>query len=114
MTLLSTLDKLFASVARAPGRGTVPMSMGAGPGVDMVEADGAFSTAVTALGAKLASADGPQRPGEFDDFAAIFRPQPAAEADVRRLYRLARQPTLGFESYAAKLARRYKIGSAHV
>jgi DnaJ like chaperone protein len=69
--------------------------------------DGEFSTAVTALGAKLASADGPQRPREFEIFAAIFRPQPAAEADIRRLYRLARQTTLGFDGYARKLAKRY-------
>ena len=69
--------------------------------------DGAYSTAVTALSAKLARAEGPQRPNEFEAFAAIFAPRPAAEADIRRLYRLARQTTLGYEGYAHKLAVRY-------
>ena len=73
---------------------------------DLLDHD--YATAVTALGAKLARAEGPQRPGEFDAFTAIFRPQPASEEDVGRLYRLARQTTLGFEAYAQKLARRYK------
>ena len=102
MTLLSTLAKFFnvSGVSRTPA--TADCAMGG-----LAAADGEFSSAVTALGAKLARAEGPSRPGEFDRFTEIFRPQPAAEADVRRLYRLARQTTLGFEGYARKLARRY-------
>lgn len=69
--------------------------------------DPAFSTAVTALGAKLAKADGRADAGEFATFAEVFQPDAGSEADVRRLYDLARQTTLGFESYARRLARRY-------
>ncbi len=102
MTLLSTLAKFFnvSGARRASTRSDCDTA-------GLAAADGEFSSAVTALGAKLASAEGPSRPGEFDRFTEIFRPQPAAEADVRRLYRLARQTTLGFEGYARKLARRY-------
>jgi DnaJ like chaperone protein len=103
MTLLSILAKLFG----AAGAGHRQTAVVDGCPSGLVEADGAFSDAVTALGAKLARAEGPSMPGEFDRFTEIFRPQPAAEADVRRLYRLARQTTLGFEGYARKLARRY-------
>ena len=69
--------------------------------------DPAFSTAVTALGAKLAKADGRATDGEFDAFAEVFHPDAASERDVRRLYDLARQTTRGFESYARRLAKRY-------
>ena len=70
--------------------------------------DPAFSTAVTALGAKLAKADGRAGVDEYATFAEVFQPDAGSEADVRRLYDLARQTTLGFESYARRLARRYR------
>ncbi len=69
--------------------------------------DPAFSTAVTALGAKLAKADGRAGAEEFAAFAEVFQLDAASERDVRRLYDLARQTTRGFESYARRLARRY-------
>ena len=70
--------------------------------------DPAFSTAVTALGAKLAKADGKVQAREFDTFADVFQPEPGSEGNVRRLYQLARQTTRGFESYARRLAKRYR------
>jgi DnaJ like chaperone protein len=70
--------------------------------------DPAFSTAVTALGAKLAKADGRAQAREFDAFAEVFQPEPASAGNVRRLYQLARQTTRGFESYARRLAKRYR------
>jgi DnaJ like chaperone protein len=69
--------------------------------------DPAFSTAVTALGAKLAKADGRASADEYAAFAEVFHPDAASERDVRRLYDLARQTTRGFESYARRLAKRY-------
>jgi DnaJ like chaperone protein len=70
--------------------------------------DPAFSTAVTALGAKLAKADGEARAGEYIAFSDVFQPDAASERNVRRLYKLARQTTRGFESYARRLGRRYR------
>jgi DnaJ like chaperone protein len=69
--------------------------------------DPAFSTAVTALGAKLAKADGRADDGEFAAFTEVFQPDAASERNVHRLYDLARQTTHGFESYAKRLAKRY-------
>jgi DnaJ like chaperone protein len=69
--------------------------------------DPAFSTAVTALGAKLAKADGDASAGEWDAFHEVFHPDPSAEGNVRRLYQLARQTTRGFEGYARRLQKRY-------
>jgi DnaJ like chaperone protein len=70
--------------------------------------DPAFSTAVTALGAKLAKADGRADGLEYDAFAEVFTPEEGSERNVERLYDLARQTTLGYESYARRLAKRYR------
>ena len=70
--------------------------------------DPRFSAAVTALGAKLAKADGTADHGEFLAFSEVFQPEPASQRDVHRLYDLARQTTRGFESYARQLAKRYR------
>jgi len=70
-------------------------------------ADPAFATAVTALGAKLAMADGLAHDVEQKAFLHVFQPDEAARRDVLRLYDLARQTSLGFESYAKRLAKRY-------
>ena len=53
--------------------------------------DPAFSTAVTALGAKLAKADGHADLDEFVAFSEVFTATPEAEGNVRRLYELAGQ-----------------------
>ena len=70
-------------------------------------ADPAFATAVTALGAKLAMADGLADEVEQTAFLHVFQPDETARRDVLRLYDLARQTSLGFESYARRLSKRY-------
>ena len=70
--------------------------------------DPAFSTAVTALGAKLAKADGLAGNDEFEAFSEVFQSEGASRRNVNRLYDLARQTTHGFESYARRLAKRYR------
>jgi DnaJ like chaperone protein len=70
--------------------------------------DPAFTTAVTALGAKLARADGRVDQGEFESFSEVFQAEPGSERNLRRLFELARQTTHGFEGYARRLAKRYR------
>lgn len=70
--------------------------------------DPAFSTAVTALGAKLAKADGQAQAEEYAAFAEVFQAEDGSQGNIRRLYLLAHQTTRGFESYARRLAKRYK------
>jgi DnaJ like chaperone protein len=70
--------------------------------------DPAFTTAVTALGAKLAKADGRAQASEYEAFSEVFQPEAGSQGNVRRLYQLARQTTRGFESYARRLAKRYR------
>jgi DnaJ like chaperone protein len=69
--------------------------------------DPAFSTAVTALGAKLAKADGEAQSSEYDAFHTVFQAEAGSEGAIRRLYQLARQTTRGFEGYARRLRKRY-------
>lgn len=66
------------------------------------------ATAVTALGAKLSIADGLAEEGEKQSFLEAFQPSKAAQKDINRLFDLAKQTTDGFESYAIRLAKRYK------
>lgn len=70
--------------------------------------DHAFSTAVTALGAKLAKADGRADAAEYAAFSEVFQSDGGSDRDIRRLYELAQQTTLGFESYARRLAKRFR------
>lgn len=69
--------------------------------------DPAFSTAVTALGAKLAKADGEAHADEYATFSTVFQSDNGSERNIRRLYQLARQTTRGFEGYARRLRKRY-------
>lgn len=71
-------------------------------------ADPAFSTAVTALGAKLSKADGHAHDLEYDAFSRVFQAEDGSERNVQKLYGLASQTALGFEGYARRLARRYR------
>ena len=70
--------------------------------------DPAFSTAVTALGAKLAKADGRSDHLEYSTFSEVFKAEEGAARNVRRLYQMASQTTRGFEGYARRLAKRYR------
>jgi DnaJ like chaperone protein len=100
MTLWRTITRLAGRRPARDGCSDCPDGL---PGFDP-----GFSAAVTALGAKLAKADGVAEPAEFVAFSEVFVPGPAAQRDVRRLYDLARQTTRGFESYARQIAKRYR------
>jgi DnaJ like chaperone protein len=68
----------------------------------------AFTIAVVALGAKMAKADGVVTADEEAAFARVFRVPPHEEANVRRLFNLARADTAGYEIYASQIARLFR------
>jgi DnaJ like chaperone protein len=68
----------------------------------------AFTIAMIALGAKMAKSDGVASGDEEEAFRQYFRVPPSEEANVRRIFRLARQDTAGFESYARQIANIYR------
>ncbi|HEX3672994.1 MAG TPA: DnaJ family molecular chaperone [Rhizomicrobium sp.] len=68
----------------------------------------AFTIAVIALGAKMAKADGVVTADEEAAFARVFRVPPQEEANVRRIFNLARADTAGYEIYAGQIARLFR------
>ena len=63
-----------------------------------------FTIAIIALAGKMAKADGVASEQEFEIFAKVFVMPPEEEANVRRIFNLARQDMAGFEHYAGQIA----------
>lgn len=70
--------------------------------------DVGFTAAVVGLAAKMAMADGRVSDSEIMMFSRIFKTAPKDAGSVRRVFNLARQTVRGYESYARKIARKYK------
>ena len=64
-----------------------------------------FTIAIIALAGKMARADGVVTEEEFAVFQRVFPLPPGEEANVRRIFDLARQDVAGFEHYAGQIAR---------
>ena len=64
-----------------------------------------FTIAIIALSGKMARADGVVTDEEFAIFKRAFAMRPQEEANVRRIFNLARQDVTGFEAYAAQIAK---------
>lgn len=67
-----------------------------------------FTMAIIALSAKMAKADGTVTADEIEAFGRMFRVPPSEEANVRRIFDLARQDTAGYEIYAGQIARIFR------
>jgi DnaJ like chaperone protein len=63
-----------------------------------------FAIAIIALAGKMARADGVVTEEEFEVFQRVFGVPPEEEANVRRIFNLARQDIAGFEHYAGQIA----------
>ncbi|HEX4027109.1 MAG TPA: TerB family tellurite resistance protein [Rhizomicrobium sp.] len=71
-----------------------------------------FTIAVVALAGKMAKADGVATEEEFEIFRRIFGVPPDEEANVRRVFNLARQDIAGFEHYAGQIAQLFRDNPA--
>jgi DnaJ like chaperone protein len=87
----------------------------AAPGTDVTSLqcapdpnDVEFTAAVVGLGAKLAKADGLVTIDEVAAFSRVFRAAPGDEPAMRRVFDIARQTVLGYESYARRIGKRYR------
>jgi DnaJ like chaperone protein len=67
-----------------------------------------FTMAIIALSGKMAKADGTVTPDEVEAFGRMFRVPPSEEANVRRIFNLARQDTAGYEIYAGQIAQIFR------
>ena len=70
-----------------------------------------FSVAMIALAAKMAKADGVVTRSEVDAFRDLFAVPEGEEANVRRLFDLAKQDVAGFETYARRIRDLYPDGA---
>ncbi|MFZ4601210.1 MAG: TerB family tellurite resistance protein [Caulobacterales bacterium] len=70
--------------------------------------DVGFTAAVIGLAAKMARADGFVSDSEVHAAAQVFRPPPGEEEAFRRVFAIARQSVLGYESYARRIGRKYR------
>src|SRR5256885_398970 len=98
----------------APGAlaGHFPLDRPAGEQTAAADPGIAFTIAIIALGAKMARSDGRVTGDEEEAFHNYFRVPPSEEASVRRIFRLARQDTAGFETYARQIANIYRRNPA--
>ncbi|HUO03091.1 MAG TPA: DnaJ family molecular chaperone [Rhizomicrobium sp.] len=71
-----------------------------------------FTMAIIALAAKMARAGGNPGDEEFAIFRRVFGVPPEEEANVRRIFNLARQDIAGYEAYAAQIANLFKDNPA--
>ena len=85
------------------------------PGRPMTEAEEraakrriAFTIGIIVLGAKMAKADGTVSRQEIAAFKQVFSVPPEQEANVGRIFDLARQDARGFEPYARQVARLFR------
>src|SRR6218665_1841865 len=99
---LSSLARRAFEDDAAPGTDVGPALCGPDPN------DVEFTAAIVGLGAKLAKADGLVTTDEVAMFARVFRAAPEDEAAMRRVFDIARQTVLGYESYAKRIGKRYR------
>jgi len=64
-----------------------------------------FTIAVVALAGKMARADGVVTEEEFEVFRQVFGVPQEEQANVQRIFNLARQDIAGYEHYAGQIAR---------
>lgn len=109
MSIWRTIASVVSKASALPGKGPAEKSAEVcGCPETLPDADPAFTSAVTALGAKLLRRDRRGPAAAFDSFTQVFPPAPSSWAQIRRFFGLAGKTTLGFEGYAESLARRYR------
>jgi DnaJ like chaperone protein len=103
-----TIWQRITNLAGALGDGTACGAPAAAAATPMLAADAsnsvAFTTAVIALGAKMAKADGVVSPIEVEAFHQVFKSPPEEAARVRQVFELAQRDIAGFEVYARQIS----------
>jgi DnaJ like chaperone protein len=109
MTVWQKISGLATAVSDAGGNLLDGLGRTLGIGGDgKPQKDVAFTIAVVALGAKMASVDGVASPLEYKAFAEVFRAAPEETGNVERIFNLAKQDVAGYQTYADQIARLLK------
>lgn len=106
---MSVWGKLSGAAAGLLVGGPVGAVVGAVAGHYIFDREGdpgvTFTIAIIALAGKMAKADGLATEEEFSVFRQVFGVPMQEEANVRRIYNLARQDVAGYEAYAGQIAK---------
>jgi DnaJ like chaperone protein len=103
MSIWSRIAEALSSLARGEGLEAVFDRLRTPP-----ERSVGFTIAVIALGAKMAKADGRVTRDEVAAFRQVFTIPPGEEANAARVFNLARQDVVGFDTYARKIAAMFR------
>lgn len=102
-----TLLRKIASLVSRRGPKPTATAPDCGCPETLPDRDPAFTSAITALGAKLLRQDRRGANGAFQAFVEVFPAAPESGWQLRRFFGLAGQTTLGLEGYAEAIAKRY-------
>jgi DnaJ like chaperone protein len=106
MSIFSRVAGILAECSGRFGEAFSQLRTGlAALGDSEVRRQAAFAIAMIALSAKMAKADGVVMRSEVDAFCRFFTIPQGEEANVSRVYNLAKRDTAGFEAYARDIGR---------
>src|ERR1700761_440383 len=112
---MSVWGKISGAAAGLVVGGPVGALVGAVAGHFILDRDDpgvTFTIAVVALAGKMAKADGIATDEEFEIFRQVFAVPAQEEANVRRVFNMARQDMAGFEHYAGQIAQIFRDNPA--
>jgi DnaJ like chaperone protein len=104
MSLWTRISEALSALTKGEGLSTVFDRLRSPP-----ERTVAFTIAVIALSAKMAKADGLVTRDEVTAFRQVFHIPPEEERAAARVFNLAREDVAGFEEYAARIARMFRV-----
>lgn len=101
MPIVKFLADLYRRVGSAPDTTDATARSDAEVAANMSSI--AFTSAVIALGAKMASADGVVMPVEVEAFHKVFRTPPEERKNVDHVFALTQTDVAGYEAYAERI-----------
>ncbi len=104
MSLWSRISDALAALAQGEGLAAIFDKLRTAP-----ERSVAFTIAVIALSAKMAKADGLVTRDEVMAFREVFHISPNDERAAARVFNMARADVAGFEDYAMRIARMFRV-----
>lgn len=103
MPLRQAISNTLTALSQSESVGALLARLGMLRGTSDASDSTAFTIALIALAAKLARADGTVTRDEFEAFKRIVVVPEEEEANVRRLFDLAKKDVAGFETYARQV-----------
>ena len=111
MSIWTRLSDVVAAIATsAPVAGVLDAVVGFVTGVsdNPEKRQVVFTIAMISLSAKMAKADGVVTSDEIEAFKEIFEIPPEEQANVSRMFNLAKQDVAGFDAYARQILQIYE------